>query len=968
MIRKFLIGLCTAVLVACSVNPGLDSTLVVDSNWRDNPSITLVEQVTAEAGEVVIPYSKYRLANGLIVILHEDDSDPLVHVDVTYHVGSAREQPQRSGFAHFFEHMMFQGSAHVGDDEHFKIVTEAGGRMNGTTNTDRTNYFQTVPSNNLETVLWLEADRMGFLLEAVTQEKFEIQRATVKNERGQNVENRPYGRFNEVNNAALYPPGHPYSWPVIGYPRDLDAATLDDLKHFFLRWYGPNNATLTIGGNLDKATTLALVEKYFGSIPPGPAVEKDQRTPVSLPDNRYVSYVDKNIHFPALLFTFPTVAHGHSDRAALECLTDVVGGGRKSWLYKQFVLSKKAIDASAFHTASELAGSVTFFVLPFPGTSLAQFETEMRQVFAGFGAASISDEDIQICKASHEAAIVENLASVQGKVSQLAFYETFYGDPDRVQRDLQALRDLTKSDVLRVFNRYIKGKPAVVQSVVPPSDTAGQARPDNFVLPDPLPRSEAVTAALEPRPVTDNFDRSQRPSVGQAPLVQVPDFWEDRLESGVALTGTHSGEVPLVAIQLRFAGGHLLDDPEHYGLANLTAAMLNEETQHRSAEAFAKELEKLGSQIFVMAGNDAIQINLISLTKNLGPTLALLEERLFAPRFTEADLARLRQQQIESIEAEKQQPQTMADDVYRKLLYGEEHSFAVSSMGEPETLKRITLQDVQSFYRNNLAAQALQVVVVGDITQQQIVPQLDFLNRLPHTAPPLRTQPPVTDGYGGTLYLVDKPGAAQSEIRIGYMGDLTYDATGEYFQRYLMNYVLGGAFSSRINLNLREDKGYTYGARSSFFGNKLPGPFTASASVKKDSTADAVRQFINEITTYRDNGIQADELAFMRSAIGQNDALSYETPQQKTVFLSRMIEYDLPRDFVAQQAKIINNISRQEINQLARSHLPIEDMLILVVGDKSAIGDSLQTLGYPIVELDSAARPVEGVGVATSNE
>src|SRR5690606_31957793 len=285
---------------------------------------TLLEEVAPTADGLNIPYSKYRLDNGLTLIVHEDHSDPLIHVDVTYHVGSAREEPRRSGFAHFFEHMMFQGSEHVDDEEHFRIVTEAGGTMNGTTNADRTNYYQTVPSNQLETILWLESDRMGFLLNAVTEEKFEIQRATVKNERGQNVENRPYGRFNEVNDAALYPPEHPYSWPVIGYPEDLDAATVDDLKAFFLRWYGPNNATLSIGGNVNREEVLAMVLKYFGEIPAGPAVDPARYPTPVLEADRYVSYVDRNIRFPALLFTWPTVALDHPDRHALDALNDII--------------------------------------------------------------------------------------------------------------------------------------------------------------------------------------------------------------------------------------------------------------------------------------------------------------------------------------------------------------------------------------------------------------------------------------------------------------------------------------------------------------------------------------------------------------------------------------------------------------------------------------------------------------------
>ncbi len=921
-------------------------------------SIEQVEQVSASDGEIVIPYTKYRLQNGLTVILHEDNSDPLVHVDVTYHVGSAREEARRSGFAHFFEHMMFQGSKNVADEEHFKIITEAGGTLNGTTNSDRTNYFETVPSNSLETMLWLEADRMGFLLEAVTQQKFEVQRSTVKNERGQNVENRPYGRFNEVNSAALYPAGHPYSWPVIGYPEDLDAATVEDLKHFFLRWYGPNNATLTIGGNINKKEALALVEKYFGSIPRGPEVIDDQQAAASLNSDRYVSYVDKNIRFPALLFTFPTVPYDHPDRVALDCLAQIIGDGRKSYLYKQFVLTQKAIQASSFNDSSELAGSVTFFVLPFPGTSLSQFEGEMRQLLADFNEDSITDDDIQIFKAGREAGLVRALTSVRGKVTQLAFYETFLENPNNIKNELAAVKKLTKEDVARVFNTYIKDKASIVQSVVPENDPEGQAKPDNFTIPDRLERDESATSDLEPRLAVDDFDRSVRPVPGPTPLVPVPDFWQAKLESGVQVIGTETKEVPMVTIQLDFDGGHLLNEASHYGLASLTASMMNEGTSTKTAEEFEIELQKLGSRISVGSGREGTGITMVSLSDRLDETLALLEERLFNSKFTEEDLNRIRQQEIESLEANKKQPSSIAADVYSKLLYGEGHSFSVSSTGTKETLEGITLADIEAFSENSLFTDALQIVVVGDVDQQQALKKLEFINQLPKTGLVAKSQPAVPQRDETVFYFVDKPGAEQSEIRIGYMTDLPYDATGEYFKRYLTNYILGGAFNSRINLNLREDKGYTYGARSGFSGNKMPGPFTASASVKKENTADSVVEFLREITEYREAGITTEELDFVRSAIGQRDALRYETPGQKAGFLGRIIEYGLPKNYVEQQARIINTITEEEVNNLAKQHFPLEKMMILVVGDKTVTFESLRDLGYEIIELDAEGNPV----------
>lgn len=962
-LKTLLLSAVCSLLFACSEPANTDSETAVTTNTASQNNslpagITLLERVTAEADELLIPYSKFQLDNGLKVVIHEDHSDPIVRVDVTYHVGSAREEPQRSGFAHFFEHMMFQGSEHVGDDEHFRIVTESGGTMNGTTNTDRTNYYQTVPSNQLETMLWLESDRMGFLLDAVTQEKFENQRETVKNERGQNTDNSPYGRWNEVNNSTLYPPEHPYSWPTIGYTEDLDAATLDDLKQFFLRWYGPNNATVTIGGNVDETEVLNLVKQYFGEMPAGPEVLPDYHDPVTLDTDRYVSYVDQNIRFPGLFFTFPTVPSDHPDRVALEALNEVITVGRKSFFYKEFILTNKAIQASGFNRDMELAGSLTFLVLPYPGTPLSQFEEEMRAVLANFNADSISDDDLQIYKAQQEASLINRLASVSGKVSQLAYFQYLYDNPNIIPDELEAIQNLTKEDIIRVFNTYIKDKAAVILSVVPSDDPEGQAQPDNFIIPPQLSRLESANDNLEERVVVSAFDRSVQPQAGPSPLAIMPEYWESTLDNGIDIIGALSTEIPTVTIRMSFDGGHLLESPEKYGLASLTADMMNEGTENFTSEEFEVELDKLGSSITVSSGRQATNISMRSLSRNLDETIELLEERLFSSVFTEEDLTRLRQQTIESIEADKEEPSSIAANVYRELIYGEAHPFAVSSAGEIPTIENITLEDIQNFSRQSLVSQVLDVVVIGDVEQDEILPKLDFLNNIPNQGIELAELPPTPVITENTLYLIDKPQAPQSEIRIGYMGELLYDPTGEYFERYLMNYTLGGAFSSRINLNLREDKGYTYGARSNFSATQYPGPFTASASVRSDSTADSIVQFITEITQFRDQGITAEELAFTKNAIGQSEALDYETPGQKARLLGQIIEYDLDRNFVNVQQQIINDLTMDRVNDLAREHLPVEEMILLVVGDKMLIEESLIELGYNIVELDSEGQPL----------
>ena len=919
---------------------------------------TLVETVAEGSSEVVIPYSKYRLDNGLTVIIHEDHSDPLIHVDVTYHVGSSREEAQRSGFAHFFEHMMFQGSENVADEEHFRIITEVGGTLNGTTDFDRTNYFETVPSNQLETMLWLESDRMGYFLDAVTQEKFETQRATVKNERNQNYENSAYGLWTEKTFTAMFPPEHPYSWMPIGFMDDLDAATLDDLKQFFLRWYGPNNATLTLGGNVNKDDAMALVVKYFGEIPSGPDVLPAEKIPAVLDADRYISYVDPNIRFPALLITYPSVPMDHPDRVALSALNEIIGIGRKSYFYKEFVLTQKAIQAQAFSYNLELSGLMTYFVLPFPGTPLDAFETDIRNVFANFSADSISDEDIQIYKATQEANLVRSLASVSGKVTQLAANQTFFGNPNLIQKELDDIRALTKEDVVRVFEQYMKDKPAVYLSIVPPTAPDIIAKPDNYTTPARIARIASSAAPLEQRLGGTTLDRSIRPTPPANPLVTMPDFWEQSLDNGIDFIGTQSAEVPLVSLRLVFDGGHLLEDPAQYGLAQLTSAMMNEGTENYSAEDFEKELDKLGSIIGVGAGNETFTINVQSLERNLDATLALVEERLFRSAFTQADLDRLKQQTIESLEAEKEEPAAIASNVYRRLVYGDEHAFSVSAAGTVATLQGLTLEDVEGFARKNLVAQALKVIVVGAVPQDEVIAKLGFLQNLPNESVTLSTLGDTPVLAGGTLYLVDKPGAAQSEIRIGYMSTLTNDPTGEYFERYLMNYVLGGAFNSRINLNLREDKGYSYGARSGFSATKIAGPFTASAGVRADATADSVRQFMNEITGFRDNGITPVELQFTKDAIGQSEALDYETPGQKAGLLEQIITYDLESDFVRRQQQLITDLSTERVNTLARAHLPVEGMIIVVVGDKATTYESLVELGYPIVELDVEGNPL----------
>ncbi|SQH77769.1 Peptidase, M16 family protein [Shewanella benthica] len=939
-------------ILAAAISVALAGCASQESPINLPVGVTLLETVKVAESEIGIPYKKYQLANGLTVILHHDDSDPLVHVDVTYHVGSAREFEGRSGFAHLFEHMMFQGSQHVGDEQHFKTVTEAGGTLNGTTNTDRTNYFETVPSNQLEKMLWLESDRMGFFLPALTEEKFEVQRETVKNERAQRIDNQPYGRMGEKFNQAFYPQGHQYSWPVIGWPDDLERANLDDVKHFFQRWYGPNNATLTIGGDFDEFQTLAWVNQYFGEIPAGPEVKADDKQLLTLDKTRYISMEDK-VHLPLLRIAFPTVYARHQDEAALDLLSNILGGGKTSIFYKNLVKDGYAVQAGVNHPCQELACQFSMFALanPAKGGNLADIEKLMKQSIAEFEQRGVTDDDLKKVKVQFEAGTIFGLQSVSGKVATLAFNQTFFGDPDMISADLKRYANVTKADVMRVFDKYIKNKPMVVMSVVPEGQEQLIAHEDTFT-PSALTVSHtAVEGVADHKQIVSGFDRSIMPGAGPAPVLTVPKLWTGKLANNIEVMGTESEETPTVELVIYLNGGHRLVPVEKAGLAGLTAAMLNESSMKRSSEELAQALEMLGSS--VSFGSSAYQsyVKISTLTSRLDETLAIAQERLFEPAFKPEDFDRLKQQQLQSLQHMMSDPNFLANTAFDALMYGSDSPLGVSRSGTLESVSSLTLDDINAFYQKQYRAGNAQIIAVSDLSESEIMDKLAGFSHWKGEATSLPKLADLPKLQGGIIYILDKPGATQSVIKIGKRA-LPYDATGEYFKSYLMNYPLGGAFNSRINLNLREDKGYTYGARSYFAGGIEQGVYQAQASVRTDVTSLALVEFFDEIKKYSQSGMTDEELAFMRASISQGNALDYETPYQKAGFMRRIQRYQLDTDFTKQQTNITNSISKDELNKLARKQLNLNSMLVLIVGDKALIEANIKALGYPVEDLE----------------
>ena len=722
-----------------------------------SPNVTgfdLVQTVNSSADEIKIPFKKYTLENGLTVVLHQDSSDPLVHVDVTYHVGSGREDIGKSGFAHFFEHMMFQGSENVADEQHFKLITEAGGTLNGTTNSDRTNYFETVPSNQLEKMLWLEADRMGFFLNAVTQEKFEVQRETVKNERAQRVDNQPYGLLNERVGEALFPEGHPYSWSTIGYIEDLNRATLNDLKKFFLRWYGPNNAVITVGGDFDEAQTLEWIKKYFGPIPKGAEVSDPIYTPVTLDENRYISLED-NIQLPLLYMAWPTVHLNHADEAPLDVLMSIMGSGKTSLLYKNLEKPGLAVQASAGHGCQELHCSFTLFALANPARvqNLAEMEDILRNSLEEFEERGVEDDDITRVKSQIISGMIYGLESVSGKVSQLASYETYRNNPNGIGEDIARYEGVTKAEVMRVYAKYVKDKPSVIMSIVPKGQSAMIAKPDSWQRYERTIPKDNETDDFDWSLPEDNFDRSVIPPSGPNPLVSVPDIYKGELANGVKLLGSLNSETPTTTINLNLEAGQNYEALDKVGLASLTAEMMNEATQKSSSEDLSNRLAKLGSSISFSSGNTRTSLYVRSLSKNLDETLSIAAEKLLFPKFDPDDFERVKANAIQGIKASKKQPEVLAAEAFNRKLFGDNNSFAYANAGTVETVSNLSLDDVKAFYKTYYTPQIAQIVAVNDLESEAMKQALSVFSKWEGKAVEPPTEQAFPELEGKVIYL-----------------------------------------------------------------------------------------------------------------------------------------------------------------------------------------------------------------------
>ena len=910
---------------------------------------TLISKKGTE--ELDITYEKWVFPNGLTLLIHEDQSDPIVQVHVTYHVGSNRESAGKSGFAHLFEHMMFQGSENVPDEMHFKIISEAGGNMNGNTSSDRTVYFQTVPNNYLETALWLESDRMGFFLDAVSEEKFENQRDVVKKEKQQVQINQQYGLSYEVLGQNLYPSNHPYNWPVIGYTDDLDRANLQDLKNFFLRWYGPNNAILTIAGDVNSEEVVKLVNKYFGNINSGPKVRDMRPNVPRLTQDKYCGYTD-NVYLPMTQIVFPTVPNYHKDEAALDILSSLMGEGNSSIFYKNFVKSEKAIQAVVQHPCRELSGEFQFIVLSYPKWGederlyFNDIETQIRSSISEWEKKGFTDIELAMVKTKMESEIINRKMSISSKVSSISSWEWLAKGKYNITSEIKRYKNVTRDDVMRVYKQYIKNRNAVIMNVSPKNPFSEEElvlesfNPNsNLILKEDPQYKGLVYNKSEGE--YDNCCRSEQPEPKTPKAPKVPDYYTSELNNGIKLIGTEYSEVPKVFLQIKIDGGNYLEDKKKLGLASITAELMNKSTANYSSEEMEKSLSKLGSEISFSSSGNSTTIFVSSLSKKIDETLNLLEEKLFNPGFNKEELKTIKKQQVEFLNSQEKSAQYIGSNKFKEILFGDTPDGYTAS---EKTINKIKIKHIQDFYNSYYTPSITSITIVGDISKEKILDKLSFLenwkNKENFVIPENFEYP--TDGPT-QIYIIDKPGATQSVIYMGHKSN-KFDVDGEYFKSRIMNYPLGSGASGRLFLNLREDKGYTYGVYSFFNGSKNNGTFTIFSSVKTEVTDSALVEILSEVENYVSDGITNEELRFTKSSLLNADALKYESPMQKLGFLNRILTYDLDKSFIKKQVNVLNSITKDDIDQLAERNIRKDNMQIVIVGNSYLIKKNLENL------------------------
>ena len=889
---------------------------------------------TAYAETLRIEHEKYTLANGLEVILHEDHSTPIVAVDVWYHVGSKNERPGRSGFAHLFEHMMFQGSEHQ-DGEFFGPLLEVGGSSNGSTNTDRTNYWEIVPSNHLERAILLEADRMGWLLPAMTQEKLDNQRDVVRNERRQS-EGSPYSVLWMNMNREMYPKGHPYDHSVIGEHEDLEAASMEDVQDFFRTYYVPNNATLSIAGDFDPAQAKAWIEQYFGEIPPGPPVVETQRWIPEIEGEKRVRMEDR-VQLRRIAWCWFTPPAYEGGTAEMSLAAGILGQGKSSRLYKRLIQETAlAQEVSVSQDDQEIVSEFSVSVTLRDESDQAEVERIVQEELDRFAKSGPSADELERAQTAEEASFlrgIQQVGSWGGKADLLNRYNHYVGTPDYLAQDMARFQGATVASVRETFAKWIG--------------------PDRFVFEvHPLGTLEAMAAA--------ELDRTVLPAGGPAPAFQIPQVEESTLENGLQLMTLEQNELPLVEVRLVIGAGKSADPLSQSGLADLAAAMLTEGAGNLDAAAFTDRLDELGAQLGVWTSLDYTTLSLTALAKNLDPSMALLADALLRPSVAPDQLERVVDRRIIDVEREGENSWAVVGKATRKVVFGEGHPYRSSPT--KESLSSISDQDVKKFIADRYTPQHATLIMVGDIRPEEATRLAQrHLGTWKGAALAPVSFSSGESNAGRAIYLIDKPGDSQSTISIVHAAPGR--GSEDWTRLDVANRALGGMFVSRINLNLREDKGYSYGVRSSFADNREAGMFSMGGRVQTEVTAPALVELLKELDgIHGKRPLTEDELRYSKDSIIQGYPTAFETIGGLANAFATYVGLGLPLDELVERPAKVESVTLAEANAAGQEFFLPEQAKIVVVGDLAKIEASIRDLDLgPIHHLDR-----EGNAIAES--
>jgi zinc protease len=899
-----------------------------------------------------LPIESYRLPNGLEVVLHRDPSVPRVTVCIAYHVGSKNESAGRTGFAHFFEHMMFRGTKNV---PNYDIpLQETGAQSNAFTSEDLTVYFETVPTAFLDRALYLEAERLAFLPTALEQSKFDTEREVVKNERRQSVDNEPYGLSEEAILAHLFPKGHPYSWSVIGSMKDLDAASLEDLRRFFGEFYHPGNAALCLAGDFDIAQARAAIIKYFGPIPAGKPIKAVVAKTPSLEKSSAEALVDK-VSLPKLYWSWPTIDDDHPDAPALHLLASVLADGEASRLHRALVKDAGvAGDVDAVSDTKEVAGLFTIDATAVEGKSLDDVTKALTAALNDLKPHPPTQAELKRAVARFERQTYTSLTSPLRRAVMLATNFVEKGDPEFYKKDYARYYKVTPADLTRVAEAYLKPEKFVLSISPAGPDQAKSVVAQMGPLPD-----QSTPAPSETQKTPDSPIWKVLPGPSPTPAWQAPRYVRKTLSNGVDLWVVPWKTLPIVEARLLIPVGSADDPAGKAGLASLTATLLDKGTKTKTANELTEELEALGVALSVGASGDSTSVFLSVLGRNIEPAFGLLGQILTAPRFDPVDFDREKKLELDGLLQGPDNISWIAQRAFRALLFGTDHPYGLPGSGYIATVKNLTLDDIRGF-ESKYAANRSTLVVVGDVDPDALVATLESTLGVWKTTGPKPTDRPKVDlkPLPGLVYLADKPGAVQSVINVGRRWAGRDDP--RYFATLIANHTVGDDFLSRLNANLREKNGYTYGCGSAFGYRRTGGTWQASTQVRADVTTEALKEVLGELDALaKDRPLSEEEIAIARDAESRSFPESFEDPGNIASVLASMALFHLPADYLDTYLKKLEEVPEGQIRKSMNEVVAPAERTILIVGDRKSIEPKLKAMGIKDIRIvDPDGKPV----------